>query len=234
MSSLFNYELDEKNIRTTLQNARHSAFSEASWNEFEENFANKLAKPSPASFIKLPDIHLNINRNVILPVAFILALVGLSAIILSFIDFKPDAEQQVERKLEPNANNFISKTPVNTPVVEAKTTEPAKPKTAEVIVKKDSIANTPGPETGVVANSVSTNTHTVNLNPASTTIQSVAKTNEPVIQAVVNPTVQNVYYKQRRKKIEKVPETQMETIKAPALIKEETETTEPELEIKID
>lgn len=232
MSSLFNYELDENNIRSTLQNARYSAFSEASWNEFEDNFSKKLSKPSKATFIKFPDIQLNINRNVILPVAFILALVGVSAIMLSLIDFKPGAEKNVERKLEPNADNFKLKVSVSTPVIEVKKKEVQNLKPVETSRKADSVLV--GNSVAVIVNTLTSNTHVVNMSDVNSVSQTTIKNTESINQSIATPTIQNVYYRQRRKKVEKVPETQMETIKAPALIKEETETTEPELEIKID
>lgn len=243
MSSLFNYELDEKNIRTTLQNARQSAFSDAAWNEFEENFSKKLHKPSSTSFIKLPDIHLNINRNVILPLFFILALVGVSAIMLSFIDFKSSDKPEAEKKLEPNANNY--KGPPIVSVATIKQEKPSAPEKVISTVKKDSVITQSPSQLTVAAavnNSVAVNTNTVVIKPAEVVQQQIstikqteiANNQQRILTPIFTPTAQNVYHRGRRKKAEKVPEEQMETIKAPTLIKAETETSEPELEIKID
>lgn len=237
MSSLFNYELDEANIRSTLQNARHSAFTEASWNDFEENFSKQLSKQPSTSFIKLPEIHLNINRNVILPVFFILALIGVSAIMLSFIDFK-SADEQVEKKLEPNADNFkptVKKATVSPP----RKTEVTQSKLVTTVPKKDTVLTTAVRVQPSVSNGLAASSNTLITEPKDQTQQALlqSKTAEgvPTMSAAASTnTSQNAYHRVRRKKVEKVPEEQLETIKAPTLIKEEAETAEPELEIKID
>ncbi|MBL7894579.1 MAG: hypothetical protein JNK50_04730 [Bacteroidia bacterium] len=234
MSSLFNYELDEKNIRSSLLNARHNEFSEAAWRDFEENYCKEVCnKNSTLSFIKLPEINLNINRNIVLPIFFILALVGVSAILLSFIDFKPDQEQ-VEKKLDPNPNNF--KATIAPEKMETKQEVVSKPEPKAIAVKKDSIVSAPviqNPQV-VISTPVATmatggsNINSARIMPATT-------------NAIIKPTsdsltAQTTVPRIRRKKKEKVPAEQIETIKAPDLMKVETETTEaePELEIKLD
>lgn len=237
MSSLFNYELDEKNIRSTLQNARHGAFTEASWNDFEENFSKQLSKQQSTSFIKLPEIHLNINRNVILPLFFILALVGVSAIMLSFIDFK-SADEQVEKKLEPNADNF-KPTVKKAAAAPIKKMEVAQPKLVTAVPKKDTVVATTVRVQQPVSSELAASSNTLITEPKDQTQQSVlqsktAESTSTMSAASSTNTSQNAYHRVRRKKAEKVPEEQLETIKAPTLIKEEAETAEPELEIKID
>src|SRR4051812_19284215 len=105
MSSLFSYELDEQQIRITLQDSGAVKYSESSWDEFEANFIQHHSQQNHSKF-KLPEFHLNINRNVVLPVVFIAALVGVSAIMLSFVDFKTNSPAQVEKQLIPDPDNF--------------------------------------------------------------------------------------------------------------------------------
>lgn len=232
MSSLFNYELDEKNIRSTLQKARYAEFSEAAWRDFEENYCKEICnKNSTLSFVKLPEFNLNINRNIILPVFFILALVGVSALLLSFIDFKPEQEQ-VEKKLDPNPNNY--KATIAPVKKESKKEAVSKPE--PIAVKKDII----------ITQSVNSNpttlvqqpvTHAAISTPTANTARMIPTNTNPVLKPASDSlTVQTTVPRVRRKKKEKVPAEQIETIKAPDLMKVETETTEtePELEIKLD
>lgn len=232
MSSLFNYELDEKNIRSTLQKARYAEFSEAAWRDFEENYCKEICnKNSTLSFVKLPEFNLNINRNIILPVFFILALVGVSALLLSFIDFKPEQEQ-VEKKLVPNPSNY--KATIAPVKKESKKEAVSKPE--PIAVKKDTI----------ITQSVNSNpttlvqqpvTHAAISTPTANTARMIPTNTNPVLKPASDSlTVQTTVPRVRRKKKEKVPAEQIETIKAPDLMKVETETTEtePELEIKLD
>ncbi len=105
MSSLFSYELDEKKIRATLQQAE-MPYNDAYWSDFDSSFSAlpvKKTSTGPA-FIKF---NLNINRNIILPIFFIMALVGISAIMFSFIDLRSGNEKQpVQKALVPNAANY--------------------------------------------------------------------------------------------------------------------------------
>jgi len=234
MSSLFNYELDEKNIRSSLLNAKHAEFSEAAWRDFEENYCKEVCnKNSALSFIKLPEINLNINRNIVLPIFFILALVGVSAILLSFIDFKPDQEQ-VEKKLDPNPNNF--KATIAPEKKEKKQEVVSKPEPKAIAVKKDSIVSKPVNLNTPVVASVPPASLAVSGSNANTA-RVMPSTANPIIKPVSDSlTAQTTVPRIRRKKKEKVPAEQIETIKAPDLMKVETETTEaePELEIKLD
>lgn len=232
MSSLFNYELDEKNIRSSLLNARHAEFSEAAWRDFEENYCKEVCnKNSTLSFIKLPEINLNINRNIILPVFFILGLVGVSALLLSFIDFKPEQEQ-VEKKLDPNPNNYKA----TIAPVKKETKQEVVSKPEPIAVKKDTIIPQPvnsNPPT-LVQQPV---THAVISTPTANTARMMPANTNPVLKPASDSlTAQTTVPRVRRKKKEKVPAEQIETIKAPDLMKVETETTEaePELEIKLD
>lgn len=231
MSSLFNYELDEKNIRSSLLNARHTEFSEAAWRDFEENYCKEVCNKSTSfSFIKLPEINLNINRNVILPIFFILALVGVSAILLSFIDFKPEQEQ-VEKKLDPNPENF--KATIAPEKKESKEKDIPKQETKTMAVKKDSVISQPVISTPPII--ASTPTSTMVAAGSNVNLARVMPINtNPVVKSNSDSlTAQTTTPRIRRKKKEKVPAEQIETIKAPDLMKVETETTEPEPELEI-
>ncbi len=237
MSSLFSYELDEAQIRLTLQNSKAVDYHESMWDDFESNYVQSSVNHSQTKF-KLPDFHLNINRNVVLPVIFIAALVGISAIMLSFIDFKTNPHKEVEKGLIPNPDNF--KPAAKTAVLDKKEPERVveKPK-----IEADSIK--------IIANPV-VNTQTqvaVNNNPvignsvvqtpqvdqsriAETDTASVAKSeNQPVLNPI-NPN----YPVKTRKRRRKMPTEQIETIKAPSILGLETSTKEkePELEIKLN
>lgn len=108
MSSLFSYELDEAKIRLTLKEAELQ-YSEEAWHSFESSYKTISAKTSSQTpFIKF---NLNISRNVLLPIFFILGLTLLSAIIFSFIDLTPRNElTEPERAVIPNPENYKPKT----------------------------------------------------------------------------------------------------------------------------
>lgn len=229
MSSLFNYELDENKIRLTLQQARPTSFNENDWKEFELVYLDSNCNSNKASAFKLPEFNLNINRNVILPALFILALIGISAVLISFIDFKTE-EKNVEHKLEPNPNNYKPVTPskVKPEIV------PAKKMVAQTLetVKKDTAQKIS------ISNPQVVNTNTISSSNAVQTLKaSQALPSAVASQSVVPVTITaQTSHRTRRKKTEKIETEQIETIKAPALIKTEPETSEqePDLEIKMD
>jgi hypothetical protein len=236
MSSLFSYELDEAQIRLTLQNSKAVDYHDSMWDDFETNYVQTSTNHSQNKF-KLPDFHLNINRNVVLPVVFIAALVGISAIMLSFVDFKTNPPKEVEKSLIPNPDNFKPST--KTAVLVKK--EPQKVvsapiKTDSVKLITNSIVNTQT-QVAVNANPVSTNSgvQTPMINQAKMAVPdtaSVAKTeNQPVLN-----TINQSYPGKTRKRRRKIPTEQIETIKAPSILGVETSAKEkePELEIKLN
>lgn len=248
MSSLFNYELDENNIRSTLLKSEPLQFNPADWSDFEINHYKHQAKITSSQFIKLPEIHLNINRNVILPAFFILALVGVSAILLSFIDFKSDKEQ-VEKKLDPNADNYKPTTQQvvsSKPATVVKKNEP-KPQPVLNAAVQNTVTNQVTAPATLQSNVLITNNDPAGIkapdiasnNSINTdTGTNASKVSNPIVIQPAGTVINNqvVPQKIRRKRAEKVAPEQIETIKAPALLKTESESTEPEpdLEIKID
>jgi hypothetical protein len=237
MSSLFSYELDEAQIRLTLQNSKAVDYNEASWDDFERNFVQNNSNQNLSRF-KLPEFNLNINRNVVLPVVFIAALVGVSAIMLSFVDFKTNAPTQVEKGLIPNPNNYKPEQ-TKTAVIVKK--EPVKTVVEKPIVKIDSvpvIVETPPASTTQVA--VITNTFNAkNQYPAvaQNTQARIIKSDtgsikNPAPPIITSYTPNNTGQKHKRRR--KVPTDQIETIKAPSILGQETTSKEPELELKLN
>ncbi len=238
MSSLFSYELDESQIRLTLQNDRAVDYHESSWDDFESKFVQHTSHQNLPKF-KLPEFHLNINRNVVLPVIFIAGLVGVSAIMLSFVDFKTNTPAQVEKSLIPNPDNFKGEETKSAAIVKK---EEPKPIAEKPIVKADSVplksenavlTNT----TTVIANNTPTVDHSANpINPPTQARVSMPDTSSVTANnpTVINPTGQTGTG-QRRKRRRKVPTEQIETIKAPSLLgQQETSSKEPEMELKLN
>lgn len=240
MSSLFSYELDEAQIRLTLQDSRAVEYTESNWDEFETNFLQHQTNQNHSKF-KLPEFHLNINRNVVLPVVFIAALVGVSAIMLSFVDFKTNSPAQVEKKLIPNPDNFKEEK-AKTAVIIKK--EQAKTVVEKPIVKPDSILVTSIPEK-IEAPVVNTNSVEINTNaiedshtssPVNTNTHARIKTDTGSVATSVPtnivPPSQNTGLK--RKKRRRLQADQIETIKAPVLLGQQDADIEPELELKLN
>jgi len=239
MSSLFSYELDEAQIRLTLQDSRAVEYSESSWDDFEANFIQHHSNQNHSKF-KLPEFNLNINRNVVLPVVFITILVGVSAIMLSFVDFKTNAPAQVEKQLIPNPDNFKQEQ-AKTAIIVKK--EPAKTVIEKPIVKPDSVPVNPvKTEAPIIHNPVAVNTNTMSenhsANPVNTNSQAriIKSDTSSVSSSVPNniiPSPQNNTGRKRKKR-RKVETDQIETIKAPTLLGQEAASKEPELELKLN
>ena len=239
MSSLFSYELDEAQIRLTLQNAGAVDYHESSWDDFESKFIQHTSHQNLTKF-KLPDFHLNINRNVVLPVVFIAGLVGVSAIMLSFVDFKTNTPVQVEKSLIPNPDNFKPEEAKTTAIVKKETPRPAPEK---AIIKQDSVPRkvetpvlTQTASTSLVSNTVIINHTNTAINPPVQARVSVPDTTSvsTINPSVISPAGQN-YTGQKRKRRRKVPTDQIEAIKAPSILgQQEASAKEPELELKLN
>ncbi|MBS1638369.1 MAG: hypothetical protein JST26_20815 [Bacteroidetes bacterium] len=158
MSSPFNYELDERQIRIMLQNAELD-YDATAWEQFNATSAhvqpaNAIAKTNRFGF--------GISRQVLVPAFFILVVGGLSALLFSFVNFKKTDNPEPERLLENNTASFVveesSKQPVqakSTPVV---TVQALKKDSAQVHVSavpthtqqalvKQAVVNNPVPVT---------------------------------------------------------------------------------------
>lgn len=238
MSSLFSYELDESQIRLTLQNDRAVDYNESSWDDFESKFVQHATNQNLPKF-KLPEFHLNINRNVVLPVIFIAGLVGVSAIMLSFVDFKTNAPTQVEKSLIPNPDNFKSEETKSAAIVKK---EIPKPVAEKPVVKTDSVpVNTEQPVMTDPATALANTTPTVNHSTTTFNPPTQARVAVPDSVSVSNNNpniispVGQTYTGKKRKRRRKVPTEQIETIKAPSILgQQEASTKEPELELKLN
>jgi hypothetical protein len=249
MNSLFNYELDERQIRMTLRDT-DLEFSETAWEDFDRNYT--IVNSRSSAEWKMPNIQLNINRNVLVPVFFILGLAGISALMFSFIDFKENKEEKVEKVLVPNPDNY--KKPVQKIEPALAKNEDKKPVEVQSPVVKIEEPKTAPVNTGNSGNSVArkmssetVTTPTLNTNPAPVLVQPsmAAKTSENKVEPdtanpplekasapiIVNESSNHTGKKKRRKRVNT---EQIETIKAPSLLGEETATQEPELELKLN
>ncbi|MGZ3884110.1 MAG: hypothetical protein ACXVP0_02250 [Bacteroidia bacterium] len=263
MNSLFNYELDERQIRLTLHDAE-LGYNEASWNEFDAAHPGHVNTGTKLSQFNLPNIHLNINRSVLVPLFFIIALAGVSAIMFRFVDFKANKPVEVEKALIPDASNF--KTEQKDPAA-----PPAEPKkqTAAVVpdVKKDTIlavVNTPPPAATVgmqptIQNAAKTPVTTsaykssaasqkppvtdsaVNASPApekpagDTIAAASGQTASASEPSVSNKSSDNTYYYYKgKKRRKKVTADQVESLKAPTtLIGSQTADADAEPELRL-
>ncbi len=88
MSSQFNYELDERQIRILMQNAELS-YDESAWIKFQ---ATPSVEQRQSIAIPLPKVNFGISRSVIVPIFFVLMIGGLSSLLFSFVDFKKKDE----------------------------------------------------------------------------------------------------------------------------------------------
>ncbi|MBC7696460.1 MAG: hypothetical protein H7141_13560 [Burkholderiales bacterium] len=104
MSSQFSYELDERHIRLTMQDAELD-YNDALWNKFD-SLHTVESKSSLIIGRMIPSFNMSISRSVIVPVLFVFLIGGLSAILFSFIDFKKKVSIDSEIPLLANPDNI--------------------------------------------------------------------------------------------------------------------------------
>ncbi len=114
MSSHFNYEIDERNLRVRLKDMV-MPYKEEAWVQFEnysDTYKNSHKNHS------LPRFQLNLNRNIILPAVFGVVIILFSLVLFNFITIK---------------NKSAAEKPVVNPIV----TEPQKTSIPTVTVTND-------------------------------------------------------------------------------------------------
>lgn len=230
MNSLFNYELDEKQIRLTLHDAELE-YSSAAWLDFDSNYSENTVKTHKNPLANLPKISLNINRNVLVPIFFIIGLGGVSAIMFRFIDLKSTEPQQTEKALIPNADNYKIEKKTIPPPIKKETPPPV-----VAVVKKDSVVvpvNTNTVATTLVSNTVVASP-TPTFAPQTTQRNYTATTDTNSTKTIlVQPAVQFNQYPNRRRKRRRVTAEQLDAIKPAPLLTQETSESEAEPELKI-
>ena len=118
MSSQFNYELDERQIRLMMQDAEANC-NDTLWQKFE-SMSSVQSKPSVSISNFAPNVNLGISRSIIVPILFIVLIGGLSAVLFSFVDFKK--KEAIHKEVPFVAIPEVSKatTPINKPVTKPK------------------------------------------------------------------------------------------------------------------
>ena len=213
MSNQFSYELDERQIRILMQDAK-SEHNELMWNRLEE-MSNLSAKASIDISSHLPKINLSISRSIIVPVIFIFLIGGLSAMLFSFVDFK---------KKEPTVKEI--------PLVEnsKKQTEIKKPKKIVRVEGKKSLEVSSGKiikPSATISNNLAITTNTIN------------KKEEPYITHEPNVTKELIEVSKKKEKLPRVEKKrknrkvqfeELPTINTAANLNEGS--AEPELNLK--
>ena len=111
MSSQFNYDLDERQIKLILLDVELKG-NEAAWQRFE-SFSKSETK-RPLYGVSLPKINVSISRSFIIPIIFVSLIGGLSTLLFSFVDFKKSEVAKIEKALIPNAKNVLLHTKKST------------------------------------------------------------------------------------------------------------------------
>ena len=118
MSSQFNYELDERQIRLMMQDAESSA-SDTLWQKFESMSAGQSKTSVNMSYL-VPNVNLGISRSIIVPILFIVLIGGLSAVLFSFVDFKKKEAIQKEVPFVAVPEISVTPTQVKKPITKPK------------------------------------------------------------------------------------------------------------------
>lgn len=125
MSSLYNYELDERHIRLVMLDSEIEV-SESDWDRFEASRNKNSGHKSFQNII--PSFEFSIPKNVLYPSLFVVIIFGLSAMLYSFVDFK---------KTQPSQNSVLNNPPYTTDNTSLqKTTQPTNQPTKSSIVQK--------------------------------------------------------------------------------------------------
>lgn len=131
MSSQFNYEIDENQIKALLNNAK-AAYTEDAWLKFAELDQSRDKKISHYNSGS-KSFNLKVSQSVLLPIVFVVLIGGLSAMLFSFIDFKK--KETVVEEVPYTVTNVVNNTPKTevTPI-----TTPVKKDTV-LVQKTDSV-----------------------------------------------------------------------------------------------
>lgn len=92
MSSHFNYEIDERNVRNQLK-ALEMPFKEEAWYSYEA-YAKQVQSTHKSQL--LPNFNFALNRNVVLPVVFGAIIVLFSFLLFNFINIKNTKTEKKE------------------------------------------------------------------------------------------------------------------------------------------
>lgn len=116
MSSPFNYEIDEKNLRARLREMS-VPYREDAWIQFETySEYNKSAQRTR----HIPEFSFNLSRNIIIPAIFGCAVLLLSFILYKFVDIKDEPITEVKEQVKtpitppPPAKEIIKAAPIDT------------------------------------------------------------------------------------------------------------------------
>ncbi len=214
MSSQFNYELDERQIRMMMQGAE-SEYNESMWQKFDD-FAKINSKQGIEIGNYFPKFNLSISRSIVVPVLFIILIGGLSAMLFSFVDFKK--KEAIEKEIPLVANPENVKKPE---IAVKKITPPVEKKKVEVV---------PTPTVNEIA------TTTVNTSPeikkAEPEIIAKEKAKETIVAASTPETKkETILAPPVKKKKRKLKEEVLPTINVTTNLNEGA-SNEPELDLR--
>lgn len=248
---MFNYELDERQIRLTLHDAELDSLA-VSWAEFDSAYPGHLSKASGLSAASLPKISLNINRNVLVPLFFIIALGSVSAVLFRFINFKTNKPVEVEKALMPDASGYelkAEKKETPPPAPEKKATLPpvkteASKETTPLAVTTATLSSTPVSQPPLQnaarmpmnkpAYPVATVQKPAPDSTANAVVSKSARSDSSATASNTSRSDTNNAYNGKGRRKKKVTADQVESLKAPTtLISTQTAETDPEPELRL-
>jgi hypothetical protein len=100
MSNIFNYEIDERNLRIQLR-SMEVPMKEEAWQKFE---AFSAGHPFKTQKTKMINLQLHMSRNVVLPVVFAIVICFFSVLLFNFISIK---KARVENIKQPDTQKVL-------------------------------------------------------------------------------------------------------------------------------
>jgi hypothetical protein len=153
MSSHFNYEIDERNVRVKLKDMV-MPYKEEAWVQFE-NYSETTKSAHKTS--SLPNFRLNLNRNIILPVVFGAVIILFSLVLFNFVNIKNKSTAVIQSPI-----NQISAPPEKKVIpVEVKNTDTVKTPTIDSAAIKLAVTQATIAETNSLTAAQNNSTQTI-------------------------------------------------------------------------
>jgi H+/gluconate symporter-like permease len=224
MSSHFNYEIEERNMRNQLK-ALEMPFKEDAWYSYEA-YAKQFQSTHKTQL--LPNFNFAINRTVVLPIVFGAIIVLFSFLLFNFINIKnskAEKKEVVETKPAPTTTSTQKKEPTSKKEIAAPIVKKEEASLTESITPTNSLATVAPNPVNTVAKTipvVTNNTVEVKTIISNTTVV------EQNSQLARSATIYTVAPKKKRRKKgnAEVLESIATPVSLPSLTQEEVE---PEL-----
>ena len=140
MSTIFSYEIDERNLRVQLKNLEIPLKEEA-WQKFD-SYARTHGQPEQSPVFQ--QLQFRLNRNVVMPAIFGTIILVFSLMLYNFVSIKKDKIHNTEAVIAP-----ASEMAAEIPPADAPAAQPASPQIEKIQVIEKPVVEKPVIETAL-------------------------------------------------------------------------------------